>query len=191
MSPRVDTKGLGPLGEWGSTWFGAVKRGQTGSRAPPGREESLIPGPLAMTAVGQNMLLDFLSQGWPWGWVSSKPRPSRQKTKALSKSRARLSRHTTGAEAESHPVLLVTHGKARPRERAALIRTKNPLDDDPASDNKLIEPVTLCMTNYAFRLSMIPKQEHRRQQNGRKRNALISSRTPNKKETEKQNLVPN
>lgn len=73
MSLRVDTEGLGPLGEWGSMWFrkrstgiGAVKRGQIRSRVHPGREEELITGPLAMAAVSQNITLEhFLSQGRP------------------------------------------------------------------------------------------------------------------------------
>ena len=75
------------------------------------------------------------------------------------------------------------HGRVCPSERAVLVRTKSPLDDDPATDNKLTEPVTLRMTNNTFRLSTIPRQEQRRQPNGRKRTALISSRMPNTKET--------
>lgn len=77
------------------------------------------------------------------------------------------------------------HGRVCPSERAVLIRTKSPLDDDPAPDNKLTEPVTLRMTNNTFRLSTIPRQEHRRQPNGRKRTALISSKMPTQRKHNK------
>lgn len=91
----------------------------------------------------------------------------------------------TQSRQKQNPIqFYLTHGKVCPSETAVLIGTKSPLDDDPASDNKLIGPVTLRMTNNTFRLSPIPKQKHQRQQSGRKKNTLISSRMPNTKETD-------
>ena len=70
----------------------------------------------------------------------------------------------TQSRQKQNPIqFYLTHGKVCPSETAVLIGTKSPLDDDPASDNKLIGPVTLRMTNNTFRLSPIPKQKHQRQ----------------------------
>lgn len=175
----------------GSMWFrkrgartGAVKRGQIRSRVHPGREEELMAGPRPwQLSVGTRCLSTSCLRADPEGGSPPNPDPAGEKPKFCLNPKPGF--QDTQSRQKQNPIqFYLTHGKVCPSETAVLIGTKSPLDDDPASDNKLIEPVTLRMANNTFRLSTIPKQKHQRQQSGRKRNTLISSRMPNTKETD-------
>lgn len=181
-----------PRSTWrmGSMWFrkrgartGAVKRGQISSRVHPGRGGVGWQDPGRGSCQSEHDAWALPVSG-PDPEGGSPPNPDPQvKAKVLSKSKARAFRTHTEAEAESHPVLFdpwqslskwnsSSHRNQKARWMMTLLQTT---------------AYRACTPPYGkqhFRLSTIPKQKHQRQQSGRKRNTLISSRTPNTKETD-------